>query len=240
LLVVSLGVLLANRIASASAATATHARETADSRTTETSVSGTATAGGTATAQQIANVTATAQATVHYPYKAVAPGPQCDKGNAPWTPVVPASSIKCFPTFTQITTNTSVYWRSQLPNTLPSSFTVSVEVTYLTQDQAATLSVFESDRENGTLTLGNDGTLLWSWCIQTSGCQGNGTGVNPGIHTLAITVNGSSVTFLIDNSPVFHATAAKGTSVGSIALGDSWYTVYHVQGYGDFTKFEIT
>jgi len=185
----SLGVLLTQKLAGdAARAIAAQGTQTANSSSTGTAAANTS---ATATAAAHASATAMAQA-VHYPYRAAALGPGCDKGNGPWVMLdgVPKSVLKCFSDHTFCRgTFVAFGWRASGNAPLPQNYRVSFELRNLSP-QVPTNSLNVDIDQFFALGYAGSGIAY----VDTNYY------VNPSqTHTLSFTVKGTVVTATADN-----------------------------------------
>jgi hypothetical protein len=229
LVVGALGVLLTPQLAGNDAnggAASAHQTQTANAQATAAAHLA---AIESATASQVAvQETETATALlVHFPYRAPAPGPACDKGNATWELLngTSQSELTCATTYTRLTgTDVQFGWTAASSDPFPQNYTVSVEVRNVGNGGFIALSVGTSGRGDSIFYFsGGEGQS--QKCLsatEQSQCANDNYTVNPsGTHTLSLTVNGAQVTFALDGHAFSSDTAqaAVVTSSVGIALG---------------------
>lgn len=172
-----------------------------------------------ATRTGVALATQTVLASPRLPYFAAAPGPQCDPGYFPWQSRVGGYSfhgtITCSPDHTHVTGTAGCSscgdggfsYTVGSAMQLPDPFTVSVQVSHLGSDSNAFLETsLDALNNDGVevieLDSPNIGSAYASLFDRGKVPVGTITAATGDTHTLAITIHGSSATFMLDGQVI--------------------------------------
>jgi hypothetical protein len=211
----------------------------------------TATTAGMTAAASTASAIPSA-ATMQFPYFAPAPGPRCDKGAANWVqdngiavtcefnPTRTHLVLTCSSASSANGCGASISLMSGPSRvfSLPSSYTISVDVSGLGSGTAAILSLTPS-QTNYAITLYSDGIYIMDHQKNQVGTTvGQGSAIAGTTTRLALRVSGSSVTGIVNGSIVATVPDANLANSGGAVL---YLTVGGKSGsHADFANFMIT
>jgi hypothetical protein len=196
--------------------------------------------------------TATARALSLYPYAAVAPGPDCDRGAAVWTLMnaTPAQNVVCAPAATRlIATPLGAFVGTSLRGApLPARYTISLSVSGITPCTAAIWHVATETQSGFDLRLNGPAAATCGglgYDLETTYPSGAGSGggtsypVQTVSHTVVLRVEGAQVQLLLDGVHLesFEDVAPPVWSV--VQLGVS-QTGGNAPASADFSNFTIT